>query len=421
MSGLTAIQKVFSKKMGKTRVEVGEINEAKVDFLMLHEVTGPLAVEEFEKVSGRVWDPSRVVVIFDHDVPPSTIELASQMKRMRSFVRKHGIGNFFEVGRGGIAHQVFFEEGFDTPGFLIIGVDSHTCTAGATGAVGIGVGSTDAAIVLATGEIWLRVPETMLVEVEGEFRKGVFAKDLALKTVGTVGANGATYKAVEYAGETIRRLSLSERLTLANLSVEMGAKTGIVQTDSKSREYAESFNKEKEFMDVVSDPDSDFEKIEIDVSELEPVVSVPHSVDNVKPVREAEGLEIDQAFLGSCTNGRLDDLTIAFKMLKGRRIAPNVRLVVSPASVKIYREALKTGIVEEIMRAGGIVTSPTCGACLGMSRGVLAKGEVAVSSSNRNFIGRMGDKESRVFLASPATVVASALEGRISDPRRYLS
>lgn len=421
MSGLTAIQKVFSKKTGKTRVEVGEIIEAKVDFLMLHEVTGPLAVEEFEKISSKVWDPDRVVVIFDHDVPPSTIALASQMKKMRSFVRKYCIRNFFEVGRGGIAHQVLFEEGFDMPGYLIIGVDSHTCTAGATGAVGIGVGSTDAAIVLATGEIWLRVPETMLIEVEGEFGRGVFAKDLALKIVGTVGANGATYKAVEYAGETIRRLSLSERLTLTNLSVEMGAKTGIVQTDSKSREYAESLNKQTEFMDVGSDPDSDFSKIEIDASELEPVVSVPHSVDNVKPVREVEGLEIDQAFLGSCTNGRLEDLTVAFKMLEGRRIAPNVRLVVSPASVKVYREALQMGIIEEIMRAGGIVTSPTCGACLGMSRGVLAKGEVAVSSSNRNFIGRMGDKESKVFLASPATVIASALEGKISDPRRYLS
>lgn len=421
MSGLTAIQKVFSKKTGKTRVEVGEIIEAKVDFLMLHEVTGPLAVEEFEKISSKVWDPDRVVVIFDHDVPPSTIALASQMKTMRSFVRKYCIRNFFEVGRGGIAHQVLFEEGFDMPGYLIIGVDSHTCTAGATGAVGIGVGSTDAAIVLATGEIWLRVPETMLIEVEGEFGRGVFAKDLALKIVGTVGANGATYKAVEYAGETIRRLSLSERLTLTNLSVEMGAKTGIVQTDSKSREYAESLNKQTEFMDVRSDPDSDFSKIEIDASELEPVVSVPHSVDNVKPVREVEGLEIDQAFLGSCTNGRLEDLIVAFKMLEGRRIAPNVRLVVSPASVKVYREALQMGIIEEIMRAGGIVTSPTCGACLGMSRGVLAKGEVAVSSSNRNFIGRMGDKESKVFLASPATVIASALEGKISDPRRYLS
>lgn len=421
MSGLTAIQKVFSKKTGKTRVEVGEMIKAKVDFLMLHEVTGPLAVEEFEKISSKVWDPDRVVVIFDHDVPPSTIELASQMKTMRGFVRKYGIRNFFEVGRGGIAHQVLFEEGFDVPGYLIIGVDSHTCTAGATGAVGVGVGSTDAAVVLATGEIWLRVPETILIEVKGEFGRGVFAKDLALKTVGTVGANGATYKAVEYAGETIRRLSLSERLTLANLSIETGAKTGIVQTDSKSREYVESFNRQTEFMDIRSDPDSEFEKIEIDASELEPVVSIPHSVDNIKPVREVEGLEIDQAFLGSCTNGRLDDLIVAFKMLKGRRIASNVRLVVSPASVKVYMEALKMGIIEEIMRAGGIVTSPTCGACLGMSRGVLAKGEVAVSSSNRNFIGRMGDKESRVFLASPATVVASALEGKISDPRRYLS
>jgi len=421
MSGLTAIQKVFSRKAGKARVEIGDIIEAKVDFLMLHEVTGPLAVEEFEKVSGKVWDPSRVVVIFDHDIPPSTIELASQMKRMRSFVRKYGIENFFEIGRGGIAHQVLFEEGFDIPGFLIIGSDSHTCTAGATGAVGIGVGSTDAAIVLATGEIWLRVPETMLIEVEGEFRKGVFAKDLALETVGRIGANGATYKVVEYTGGAVRRLSLSERLTLANLSIEMGAKTGIVQTDSKSHGYAESFNRQTESMDVRSDPDSNFEKIEIDVSEVEPVVSVPHSVDNVKPVREVEGLEIDQAFLGSCTNGRLDDLTVAFKILRGRKIAPNVRLVVSPASVKVYSEALKMGIIEEILRAGGIVTSPTCGACLGMSRGVLARGEVAVSSSNRNFIGRMGDKDSKVFLASPATVVASALEGKISDPRRYLS
>ncbi|MEM1553725.1 MAG: 3-isopropylmalate dehydratase large subunit [Thermoproteota archaeon] len=419
MSGLTAIQKVLARKAGK-KVDVGDIIEAKVDYLMLHEVTGPLAVEEFEKISEKVWDPSRVVVIFDHDVPPSTIELSNQMKKMRNFVKKYGISNFYEIGRGGIAHQVLFEEGFDIPGFLIIGVDSHTCTAGATGAVGIGVGSTDAAVVLATGEIWLRVPETVIVEVRGGFQKGVFAKDLALYIVGKIGANGATYKVVEYAGETIEKLSLSERLTLANLSIEMGAKTGIVQTDSKSFEYAKSFNREGQYMDVKSDPDSEFEKVEIDASQLEPVVSVPHSVDNVKPVKEVEGLQIDQAFLGSCTNGRLDDLLIAFKILKGRKIAPWVRLVVSPASVKVYSEALRMGIIEEILRAGGIVTSPTCGACLGMSRGVLAEEEVAVSSSNRNFIGRMGAKSSKVYLASPATVVASAIEGKITDPRRYL-
>ncbi|MBO3769134.1 MAG: 3-isopropylmalate dehydratase large subunit [Candidatus Brockarchaeota archaeon] len=416
---MTAIQKVLARKAGK-KVDVGDIIEAKVDYLMLHEVTGPLAVEEFEKISEKVWDPSRVVVIFDHDVPPSTIELSNQMKKMRNFVKKYGISNFYEIGRGGIAHQVLFEEGFDIPGFLIIGVDSHTCTAGATGAVGIGVGSTDAAVVLATGEIWLRVPETVIVEVRGGFQKGVFAKDLALYIVGKIGANGATYKVVEYAGETIEKLSLSERLTLANLSIEMGAKTGIVQTDSKSFEYAKSFNREGQYMDVKSDPDSEFEKVEIDASQLEPVVSVPHSVDNVKPVKEVEGLQIDQAFLGSCTNGRLDDLLIAFKILKGRKIAPWVRLVVSPASVKVYSEALRMGIIEEILRAGGIVTSPTCGACLGMSRGVLAEEEVAVSSSNRNFIGRMGAKSSKVYLASPATVVASAIEGKITDPRRYL-
>ncbi|MEM3026850.1 MAG: homoaconitate hydratase family protein, partial [Thermoproteota archaeon] len=289
------------------------------------------------------------------------------------------------------------------------------------GAVGIGVGSTDAAVVLATGEIWLRVPETMLVEIKGRLRKGVFAKDVALSIVGKIGSNGATYKTIEYSGETVSLMSLSERLTLANLSVETGAKTGIVQTDSKSIEYAERYGKCGGLLEVRSDPDADLERIEMDVSNLEPVVSLPHSVDNVKPVAEVEGLEIDQAFLGSCTNGRLDDLLVASRILKGRRIAPNVRLVVSPASVKVYAEALKTGIIEEIVRAGGIVTSPTCGACLGMSRGVLAEGEVAVSSSNRNFIGRMGDKKSRVFLASPATVAASAVEGKITDPRRLLA
>ncbi len=419
MSGLTAIQKVLARKAGK-HVEIGEIIEAKVDFLMLHEVTGPLAVEEFEKISDRVWNPNRVVVIFDHDVPPSTIELANQMRKMRLFVKKYGVSNFYEIGRGGIAHQVLFEEGFDIPGSLIIGVDSHTCTAGATGAVGIGVGSTDAAAVLATGEIWLRVPETIIVEVEGEFKKGVFAKDLALSIVGKIGANGATYKVVEYAGKTVEKLSLSERLTLANLSIEMGAKTGIVQTDSKSFEYAKSFGKQSAFMDVRSDPDSAFEKVGINASELEPVVSVPYRVDDVKPVSEVEGLEIDQAFLGSCTNGRLDDLLIAFRIIKGRKISPRVRLVVSPASMKTYSDALKMGIIEEILRAGGVVTSPTCGACLGMSRGVLAENEVAISSSNRNFMGRMGDKSSRVYLASPATVAASAVEGKITDPRRYL-
>lgn len=421
MTGLTAIQKVVSRKTGRPRVEAGEIVEAKVDFLMLHEVTGPLAVEEFEKISGRIWDPSRVIVVFDHDAPPSTIDLASQMKRMRSFVKKHGVSNFFEIGRGGIAHQVLFEEGFDTPGSLIVGADSHTCTAGATGAVGIGVGSTDAAVVLATGEIWLRVPETLLVEVKGRLGKGVFAKDVALSIVGTIGSSGATYKALEYCGETVSLMTLSERLTLANLSVETGAKTGIVQTDSKSIEYAERYGRGSGLLEVKSDADADLEKIEVDASRLEPVVSVPHSVDNVKPVAEVEGLEIDQAFLGSCTNGRVDDLLVAFRILRSRRVAPGVRLVVSPASVKVYEEALRKGIIQEIVKAGGVVTSPTCGACLGMSRGVLAEGEVAISSSNRNFIGRMGDKKSRVFLASPATVAASAVEGKIADPRRLLA
>lgn len=420
MAGLTAIQKVISKKTDKPHVEIGEIVEVKVDYLMLHEVTGPLAVEEFEKISERVWDPDRVIVVFDHDVPPSTINLASQMKKMRNFVKKYRIRNFFEIGRGGIAHQVLFEEGFDIPGSLIVGADSHTCTAGATGAVGIGVGSTDAAVVLATGEIWLRVPETLLIEIKGSLKKGVFAKDVALSIVGMIGSNGATYKVLEYSGETVNLMSLSERLTLANLSVETGAKTGIVRTDSKAIEYVKHHGRTSEFMDVRSDADSSLEKIEIDVSNLEPVVSVPHSVDNVKPVTEVEGLEIDQAFLGSCTNGRLDDLLVAFRILRGRRIAPSVRLVVSPASVKVYEEGLRRGIIEEIVRAGGIVTSPTCGACLGMSRGVLAEGEVAISSSNRNFMGRMGDKRSKVFLASPATVAASAIEGRITDPRRFL-
>jgi len=414
-------EKILAYASGREEVKPGEIVQPKVDMAMVNEITGPLAIKAFKKIGvSKVWDSSRIVLIQDHQVPADTVKSAELHRIMRRFAEEQEIKFFYDVGFGGICHQIMVEKGHALPGELIVGADSHTCTYGALGAFATGIGSTEMAAVFATGEIWLRVPSTIQINSEGSFRKYVTPKDLILYIIGKIGASGATYKAVEFTGSTIRRISVSGRMTLCNMTVEMGAKTGLINPDEVTFNYVKS-RAGRPFKPLRSDPDAEYERtLEVDVEGLEPQIACPHSVDNVKPVKSVEGIEINQAFLGSCTNGRLEDLKAAAEILKGKKISKNVRMIVTPASQEVYLEALKNGLLEIFVKAGALVSNPTCGACFGGHMGLLAPGEVCVSSSNRNFVGRMGSPEAEIYLASPVTVAASALAGKIVDPVGYL-
>ncbi|MGB9959267.1 MAG: homoaconitase large subunit [Candidatus Bathyarchaeales archaeon] len=409
-------EKVLAKASGKEKVTPREIVEAKVDVVMVNDLTGPLAVEAFKKIGvPHVWDNKRIVIVLDHLAPASSEKAAELHKIMRSFAKEQGIDGFYDVGEG-VCHQVMVEKGYVAPGKLIVGADSHTCMYGALGAFATGIGSTEAAAVFATGSIWLRVPEAIKVNVEGGFRNFVTPKDLILHVIGKIGADGALYKSVEFSGSAISGMSVDGRMTICNMAVEMGAKNGIVAPDEKTLGYLNLNPKQAELLK--SDPDASYEKImEVDASSLEPQVACPHSVDNVKNVSEVSGVEVDQAFLGSCTNGRIEDLRLAAQILRGRKIKKGVRLLVIPASREVYLQALREGLLETFVNAGAVVCNPTCGPCLGGHLGILAQGEVCISSSNRNFIGRMGSTKAHVYLASPATVAASAVTGKITDPR----
>jgi 3-isopropylmalate/(R)-2-methylmalate dehydratase large subunit len=385
--------------------------------IMVHDLTGPLAVEAFKRIGvSHVWDNKKVVVILDHQVPAESVKAAELHKMLRAFAKEQGV-KFYDVGRGGICHQVMPEKGHVLPGTVIVGADSHTCTYGALGAFATGIGSTEAAAVFATGKIWLRVPETIKVDVEGKFHPYVTPKDLILTIIGKVGADGATYKAVEFTGSAIRGMSMAGRMTLCNMTVEMGAKNGIVEPDETTRKFLEG-RTNKPFEALKSDADAAYEKaFEFDLSGVEPTVACPSSVDNVKPASELSSVAVEQAFIGSCTNGRIEDLRLAAKVMKGKTVKDGVRALVIPASQEVYKQAVKEGLVEVFTDAGAIVCGSACGPCLGGHIGLLAAGESCVSTSNRNFIGRMGSTEASVYLASPATVAASALTGRITDPR----
>jgi 3-isopropylmalate/(R)-2-methylmalate dehydratase large subunit len=339
-------------------------------------------------------------------------------KIVRNFAEEQNIENFYDVGRGGVCHQVMPEQGHVRPGEVIVGSDSHTCTYGAFGAFATGIGSTEMAAVFATGKLWFRVPEVIKVDVKGKFQKWVTAKDMTLNIVGRIGADGAIYKGLEFGGSTIKDMTVDGRMVLCNMAVEMGAKAGIIEPDQKTLDYVKA-RTDKPFNPVKSDKDATYERVvDVDVSELEPQVAVPHSVDNIKPVTEVEGTEVNQAFIGSCTNGRLEDLQSAAQILKGKKINRNVRLIVIPASQEIYLNALNEGLIKTFMEAGATMGNPNCGPCLGGHMGIMADGEACISTSNRNFIGRMGSTKSFVYLASPATVAASALTGTITDPRK---
>ena len=412
-------EKILARTSGKKEVSPGEIVEAKVDMAMVNEITGPLAIEAFHEIGiEKVWDNQRIVMVLDHQIPADSVKSAELHKIMRKFAKEQGIQHFYDVGFGGVCHQVMVEKGHVRPGELIVGADSHTCTYGALGAFGTGIGSTEMAAVFATGRIWLKVPETIKISVTGTFQRFVTAKDLILNVIGQIGADGALYKAIEFNGPTIESLSISERMTLCNMAVEAGAKTGIINPDEKTILYVRNRTREP-FKPLTSDFDAEYEKaIEIDVSGLEPQIACPHSVDNVKPAAEVEGTPINQAFIGSCTNGRIEDLRLAAEIIKGKKISSDVRFLVTPASQEVYLQALREGLLETFVEAGACVCNPTCGACFGGHMGLLADGEICISSSNRNFIGRMGSPRAKIYLASPATVAASAIKGEITDPRR---
>jgi 3-isopropylmalate/(R)-2-methylmalate dehydratase large subunit len=409
-------EKILAKASAKTSVHPGDIVDANVDMVMVHDLTGPLAVEAFKRIGiNKVWDNKKIVIILDHQVPAESVKAAELHKMLRAFAKEQGI-RFYDVGRGGICHQVMPEKGHVVPGTVMVGADSHTCTYGALGAFATGIGSTEAAAVFATGKIWLKVPETIKINVEGKFQPYVTPKDLILSIIGTIGSDGATYKAVEFTGTTIRGMSMSGRMTLCNMTVEMGAKNGIVEPDETTRKFLDG-RTSKPYEELKSDKDARYERvIEFGVSELEPMVACPSSVDNVKPASEVDA-PIEQAFIGSCTNGRIEDLRLAAKIMKGKTVKDGVRALVIPASQEVYMKAAKEGLVEIFTDAGALVCGSACGPCLGGHIGLLAAGETCVSTSNRNFIGRMGSTQASVYLASPATVAASALTGRITDPR----
>ena len=410
----TISEKIMSLKSG-VDAHAGEIVVADVDYVMVNDVTGPLAFQEFE---GLGCEPMRdkIVLIPDHFVPNKDIASAQQAKEMREFAKRWKITNYYEVGRGGVCHQVMVDEGFAAPGRLIVGADSHTCTYGALNAFSTGVGSSEAAAVFATGKLWFKVPESIHIMLKGRFKKYVGGKDLILKIISDIGVDGATYKTLEFGGSGIAAVSVSDRMTICNMAIEAGGKAGIFPCDSATIAFMKSSRREG-FKAVYADDGAKYSQtLEYDLSKLEPMVAMPHLPSNGRMVKDVD-VEIDQAFLGSCTNGRIEDLRIAAEIMKGKQVKDGVRMIVVPASVKVFKQAMEEGLLKVFVDAGAFVSGPTCAACLGGHMGVLAKGERCVSTTNRNFIGRMGHKESEVYLAGPAVVAASALTGKISLPQ----
>ena len=411
--GKTIAEKVLSAKSGKD-VHSGEIVEAEVDYVMVNDITGPAAFDEFEGLCAPILR-NKVVLIPDHYVPNKDIASAKQAKKMRDFAKKHRIKNYFEVGCGGVCHQLMIEQGFVAPGRLIVGADSHTCSYGALGAFATGIGSTEAATVFARGVLWFKAPESMKFTIDGKLGKHVSGKDIILTIIGDIGVEGARYASMEVQGGSISSLPVSDRITISNMGIEAGAKACIVPPDKKVDEYLRGRVKGK-YRSVLADEDAIYSAVrEYDGSDIVPVVAKPYLPSNVAPASEVS-VQIDQAYLGSCTNGRIEDLRIAARIMKGRKVHNGVRMIVVPATKEVFDLAIKEGLVKVFSDAGAFVSGPTCGACLGGYMGVLAPGERCVSSTNRNFVGRMGDKESEVYLASPAVVAASAIKGRITDP-----
>lgn len=411
--GKTFAEKILSAKSG-VDAHAGEIVEAEIDYVMVNDVTGPIAFKEFETLG---CEPlvEKIVLIPDHFVPNKDISSAEQAAEMRRFARKYGIRNYFEVGKGGVCHQVMIDEGFAAPGRLIVGADSHTCTYGGLGAFSTGIGSSEAAACFAEGRLWFKVPQSFRIDLTGSFQGMVSGKDLIIRLIADIGVDGATYRALEFDGEGMRNIPISERLTVANMAIEAGGKAGIFPANQMTVDYLQG-KVRGDYSIVEPDGEAEYEReIDYDLSQLDYMVAMPHSPGNGRAVEEVE-VAIDQAYLGSCTNGRIEDLRIAARVLKGKRVDPKVRMLVVPASTRVYEAAMREGLLQTFIDAGAFISGPTCGACLGGYMGILASGERCVSSTNRNFVGRMGHKDSEVYLASPAVVAASAVAGRIVTP-----
>ncbi len=417
--GQTLAEKILSRKVGR-EVHAGEVVVSAVDVAFVQDGTGPLAARQLEELGLEGWaNPGTKVAFFlDHAAPSPRRELSNDHLLLREFASKLG-AQVFDVGEG-ICHQLIAEY-YASPWQVIVGADSHTVTAGALGAFATGAGSTDVAVAIYTGSTWLRVPESYKIWLEGRFPKGVYAKDLILNLIGRIGANGATYKALEFGGAALSQLSLSERLTMANMAVEAGAKVGLFPADEITRDFLNQHGRGELYQELLPDADATYERtLEVDLSSLEPVVSQPHQVDQVIPVSRIRGVKVDQVFLGTCTNGRLEDLEVAAGILRGRKKHPQTRLLVAPASRRVLQQALRRGYVQTLVEAGAVVLPPGCAACVGVHQGVLGDGEVCLSTANRNFKGRMGNAEAQIYLGSPATAAATALAGELIDPREVL-
>ena len=414
---MTLAEKILAAKAGLEAVEPGQLIDVPVDLALANDITAPIAIKIFREAGiPKVWNREKIVLVMDHFTPNKDIQSAEQVRLCREFAREQGIVNYFEGGNCGIEHVLLPEEGLVVPGDIVIGADSHTCTYGALGAFATGVGSTDLAATWITGRTWFRVPESIKFIYRGTLRPWVTGKDLILYTIGDIGVDGALYKAMEFSGEVIRRLSMAERFTMANMAIEAGGKVGLIEPDRKTLTYVKKHSKREPLVFKADRKASYLEIKEYDCAQIEPQVAFPHLPSNTKPISEVGHVDIDQVVIGSCTNGRLEDLALAARVLKGRKVNPNVRAIIIPGSPRVYREALRKKYIEVFLEAGAIVSPPTCGPCLGGHMGILAKGERAVSTTNRNFVGRMGHPESEVYLANPAVAAASAVLGRIASP-----
>jgi 3-isopropylmalate/(R)-2-methylmalate dehydratase large subunit len=418
---MTITEKILAAKSGKKRVEPGEIVMAGVDLCLGNDITAPIAIKEFRQFGFRkVFDRNRIALVPDHFTPNKDIKSAEQAKMLREFAKEHGIVNYFEVGRVGIEHALLPEKGLVIPGDLVIGADSHTCTYGALGAFATGVGSTDLAAAFAVGKAWLKVPETIKFVFNGKLQRWTTAKDIILFIIGKIGVDGALYRAMEYSGDTFSGMSMAGRITIANMAIEAGAKNGIFPPDAITLAYVKGRTKRKPVVHQ-SDKDAKYAEIfEFDASAIGPQVAFPHLPENARSVSEAGKVEIHQAVIGSCTNGQIEDLRAAAEILKGNKVNPNVRLIMIPATQAIYKQAMKEGLLDVFIDAEAVVSTPTCGPCLGGHMGILAKGERAIATTNRNFVGRMGHPESEVYLASPYVAAASAIKGYICGPEEVI-
>lgn len=414
--GMNMTEKILAKHAGLAEVVPGQLINCKLDMVLANDITAPPAIKEFEKIGGPVFDRTKIALVPDHFTPNKDIKTAGLTKAVRDFAKAHEIVNYFEVGRMGIEHVILPEKGLVGPGMLTIGADSHTCTYGAVGGFSTGVGTTDLAVALATGEAWFKVPETIKVEITGKKPADINGKDVILTLIGRIGVDGALYKALEFAGEGLATLSMADRFTIANMAIEAGGKNGIFPVDEKTREYIEG-RVQKAYEIVAPDADARYaETITINLSELKPVVAFPHLPGNTKRVEDIGEIRIDQVVIGSCTNGRLEDLAIAAAILDGHTVHPDVRCIIVPGSQQIYLEAMQKGYFEIFVKAGAAVSTPTCGPCMGGHMGILTAGERCVSTTNRNFRGRMGHVDSEVYLAGPHVAAASAILGRIATP-----